>query len=1080
MNCSSELWNHYLGGRRIAESGNACFETCDGEIGRDLTEQLQRIAGERDASLTELLLAGFYVLLFRHTAESELMAGCRVVVPGSGIEVVPIRCRLADAQPFAEVVKQVQAAVRHFETGPGDVEHVSPVTFEMGSWPDHPQADLSLVITLAPHAGMRVRFRYNARRYRADFVQWMSSHYGRLLSSIAERPTSPIQDLAMTTIEEEALLRKWGLGPIAPPEDNFYHETFEAHAAARPEAPAVVFEGGQLTYAELSRRSNQLAHYLRALGVGPDIIVGLRLDCSVELVIATLAVLKAGGAILYLEPADTMPRLSVLLDQANPALILTKRSLGELPSQFGRQVDLENARLLAGMPDTRPDSRVHHQNLAFVYFTSGSTGLPKAVMTPHGRSRGLSENDPAGRHILKSSAGTTFTAAEIVRAITTGGTLFVASEAVAKDMRRLAEFIGQHAITSLILTASSLRALLALDDLTPCRSLRSVVCIGEPLQPEVSDRFFGRLNAEMWLGYGCTEAPGAAGRSCAPGDEPGIIDVGKVTPSMEVLVLDANRRLAPIGVPGEVYVGGQVARGYLGDPAATAARFLPHPLNREAGARVFRSGDLGRWLPTGHLEMLGRADDQVKIRGWRVELGEVESVLRRHPHVQEAAAMARDDGAGGKLLVAYVVPKPDQVLPAAELRRHSMEYLSGPMVPSFFVPLNHMPMTPNGKIDRRMLPELGPPSRSTSARSIPANKAERELQRIWSALLPHADAGPADNFFHLGGNSLLAARMLQEVEHSFGRSLPLTTLLQMQTIEELAAFLQREGAANWRSLMPIRPGGSRPPLYLIHGVGGTLLFYKDLIGHLPEDQPIYGLQAAGLEANQPVHDRVERMAAHYIREIQEIQPNGPYHLAGASFGGEIAYEMACQLTEQGQTIGTLALLDTYQKSSVAALPRRVRWRTVLLRIRYNASILLRGAPLSSYVAAKSRTLRRRFRSRVYRQLPAHVRDSVPIHFQKVMESNRVASQFYRPRKYSGVIHLFRCRDRAIDYGLAEDYGWREWAHRVVVCETPGDHVTFLTEPHAKSLANKLDACLRESNEPWRGEAVAIISEAADS
>jgi pimeloyl-ACP methyl ester carboxylesterase len=395
------------------------------------------------------------------------------------------------------------------------------------------------------------------------------------------------------------------------------------------------------------------------------------------------------------------------------------------------------------------------------------------------------------------------------------------------------------------------------------------------------------------------------------GDDTGYNDVGRTNPGMQVYVLDAECRLSPIEMPGEVYVGGRIAAGYLNDPVRTAEQFVPHPFDPTPGARLFRTGDLGRWLASGNLEILGRLDQQVKIRGFRIEPGEVEAVLCQHPAVKQAAVVARESQCGTKELVAYITS--DAPLSGlGTLREQLRRKLPEAMVPARYVVLEEMPTTSNGKCDRRALP---PPDERELVQGVafvaPRDPTENMLAAIWTSLLGRDFVGLSDNFFDVGGDSLLAVELIAEVKRVFGRALPVATFLDSPTVEVMARNLRDDtGAWRWSSLVPIQALGSKPPLYFIHGWGGGVFGFVELARALGRDQASFGLQAAGFNEGKLVHTRLEDMAAHYAREIQSFQPQGPYYLGGFSAGGWIAYATAQELRRQGQQVAMLAMIDT--------------------------------------------------------------------------------------------------------------------------------------------------------------------------
>ena len=782
-----------------------------------------------------------------------------------------------------------------------------PAGGKMGSLP----SELSLTVYRNSTSAW-LRLLFNERRYSRPSVEWMAKHYAQILASVERNPGGALGELLLATDQEHALLGEWSRGLTPDGNGILFPERFELHVAHQPDGLAVVHDEVRWTFRQLDERANQLAHHLQSLGVGPDVVVGVGMEPSPEMVMAAVAILKAGGALLFFDVAAPGERLTALEELAAPAIVLTKARHRE-KWQFARATRImldEAARLLSRLPRTAPVNRVTPSNAGFVFFTSGSTGHPKIVVQPYGLCSAELSDDTGERHLLKSSSGTSFTTAEVM-AIMRGKTLFIVPEGVEHDLQRLMSFIGRHGITDLLVVPSALRAMLMLDDLAPCRCLETVDCNGEAVFPDLKTLFFERLKADLVVSYGCTEARCATTGLIKPGDDPGYNDVGRTNPGMEVYVLDAERRLTPIEIPGEVYVGGRIATGYLNDPARTADRFVPHPFDPTPGARLFRTGDSGRWLASGSLEILGRLDHQVKVRGFRIEPGEVEAVLCQHPGIKEAAVAARDGPGEIKELVAYITTD----APWSELgnlRQQLCRKLPEPMVPARFVVLEKMPKTANGKCDRKALPgSAGRELAFGAAFVAPRNPTENMLAAIWAAVLGRDAVGIHDDFFDLGGDSLGAIRLVAEVKKALGEAPPVAALLGSPTVEAMArCLLATSHARRGTLLVPMKPLGSKPPLYFVHGWGGGGGSFVNLAQCLGDDQPCYGLQAAGLEENKVVHCQVEEMAAHYALEIRSLQPQGPYYLGGYSAGGWIAYATAQELRRQGQQVNMLAMIDT--------------------------------------------------------------------------------------------------------------------------------------------------------------------------
>lgn len=552
------------------------------------------------------------------------------------------------------------------------------------------------------------------------------------------------------------------------------------------------------------------------------------------------------------------------------------------------------------------------------------------------------------------------------------------------------------------------------------------------------------------------------------------LPLGGGVPGMQMLVLTPTGHLAGVGEPGEIFVRSpHLARGYLGDDELTTARFLPNPFSGSPGDRLYRTGDRARYRPDGTLEFLGRTDAQITLRGFRVEPAEIEAALTAHPGVREAVIAVQGDPVGGKRLVAYVVPAGGPAPAAGMLQRFVAERLPDYMVPSALVQLDALPLTPAGKVDRRALPAPDVASAGPGVTRIPPRDAlERELARMWEEILGVRPVGIQDNFFELGGHSLLAVRLFAELARATGRRLPLADLFRGPTIERLADLIRREAPAMpWSALVPLQPGGGRPPLFCVHQHTGHLFCYRNLVRHLPPDQPVYGLVPRGLDGRQSPWTRIEEMAAHYVREIRTVQPVGPYHLAGYCFGGIVAFEIAQQLTAQGERVGMLALIESawwdrntprarrvavhlrrrlaFERDQVLGLARPERIPFLLRRAAVFLGERLGGlAARAAHVNARTRPAERGMRRAIRHIETAHSE----------------AHRHYVPRVYPGrIVHFRPGRSWARHHG-DPTWGWCGLAAGGIdIHEIPTTRPTILDEPDVRILAERMRACLPQGS-----------------
>ncbi|MGW4896246.1 amino acid adenylation domain-containing protein, partial [Kitasatospora sp. NPDC004240] len=786
----------------------------------------------------------------------------------------------------------------------------------------------------------------------------LADRLARLLTAAAAAPDTPIGLLPLLSAQEEhRALVEWNGAPVTSAPGATLPELFEAAAAAHPARTAVRHGDTSLTYAELAARADRLARLLAARGIGPGTIVALALPRSADLVVALLAVIKSGAAYLPLDPDYPADRLAYMLGDAAPAALLTDTATGALLPEHRVPrilVDGDGAHAHPPVPLTQDERTrpLRADDTAYVIYTSGSTGRPKGVpVTHHNVVRLFSATDhwfgfdERDVWTLFHSYAFDFSVWELWGALLHGGRLVVVPHLVSRDPAAFLELLARERVTVLNQTPSAFYQLSAADREHPGSelALRYVVFGGEALELGRLDDWYARHadDAPVLVNmYGITETTVhvshvALDRASAAAGTGSTIGVN--IPDLRVYLLDPHLRPVPPGVTGEMYVAGAgLARGYLGRPALSAERFVADPyagLFGERGTRMYRSGDLARRRSDGALEYFGRADQQVKIRGFRIELGEIEAVLAAHPAVADAAVIVREDVPGDRRLVGYAVPAQAQV-PAAELeagalREHAARGLPAHMVPSAVVLLERLPLTANGKLDRRALP--APDAPAAGAGRPPRDPREQQLCELFAEVLGVPAVGVEDDFFALGGHSLLVVRLAGRIRAVLGLEVGIGTLFQAPTVAALAAALGAGGADGAPGadaldvLLPLRPTapGRAAPLFAVHPAGGLGWCYTGLIRHLPPEVPIYGLQAQGVGAATaalPLPATLEELAAHYADRLREVQPAGPYRLLGWSTGGIIAHAVAVRLQELGERVELLAILDAYPAEGFRDLP----------------------------------------------------------------------------------------------------------------------------------------------------------------
>ncbi|MFJ8332074.1 amino acid adenylation domain-containing protein [Streptomyces sp. NPDC094437] len=831
---------------------------------------------------------------------------------------------------------------------------------------------------------------YATDLFDADSARALVERLLRLLRQVLAAPEAPIgRHELLSHAERDRIVRGWN-DTEAPVDPRPFPVMFEQQAAAHPARTALVAGEHRLTYRELNVLANRLAHRLAELGVGPERTVGIHLPRGAELVIGLLAVQKAGGAFVPMEPSWPADRLAQIAASAAPVAVLTRPgdtaalpegvpavelalSEGELDAWFPKQ------------PECDPGVRIAPENLSYVIHTSGSTGVPKGAMIRHRAISnrlpwqigllGLTPDDPV---LHKAPLTFDISVNEIFLPLACGAPLVVADAGREGDVAYLLDLVRAERIAFVYLVSSVLDIMLEHPDAAASgASLKHVWCGGEVLTPELFRRFRACLGAAtMYHGYGPAETTIGVTCQVYRGTADHGITIGRPNPNARVYILDAAMQPVPAGVPGELFIGGvPLGRGYLGEARRTAQSFVPDPFSGQRGGRLYRSGDLARHRPDGNIEFLGRADNQVKIRGVRVELEEIESLLTAHPDVRQAAVVVRR-GAGGEQLTAWCTPRAEAGTPptSADLAEWLRTKLPEYLVPRHCTVLPALPLLTSGKVDRKALaatepPATGPGSGSGTGRATPAvppaEGTEQVVAAAWESALGLAagTVGAHDNFFDLGGHSLLLARVQTRLRAHLGWDVPVLDLFTRPTPAALAAHLDsRDGHAPASAtargtgaraalgqVLPIRTEGPLPPLFCLPPASGLSWPFTGLRRHIDERRPLYGLQSRALLGELPVLATLEETAREYLTRVREVQPNGPYHLVGWSFGGVLAHTIAAALQEQGERVALLAMLDSYPAypwERLAADHEQQALRSLLYMSHYDLSQLDEGAPLT--------------------------------------------------------------------------------------------------------------------------------------
>ncbi len=847
---------------------------------------------------------------------------------------------------------------------------------------------------------------------------------------------------------------------------------FEEQVLKSPDAHALIKDENFLTYDELNRLSNRLAHLLIEKGVVPGDNIGLLVSRNFEMIIGMLGIMKAGGAYVPIDPEYPVDRQQYICSQSALKFVLSCRDY-PLKDVVGDDQFLKvNMSSPASANERNPGLKIDSTQLAYTIYTSGSTGRPKGVMIEHHSAVNLiswvNERFNIGasdRLLFITSMCFDLSVYDIFGMLAAGGALVIAGNKEIQDVRLLQDMLVRHRISFWDSVPTTLEYLVRnLEQDRPnyhYTGLKTVFLSGDWIPVTLPGRikkFFpgaevvslgGATEGTVWSNYYVVEQTSGNWKS---------IPYGRPIHNNFFYILDDQLQPVPLGETGDLYIGGVgVARGYANDPEKTRASFVPDPFNKFAGGIMYRTGDLGRMMPDYNMEFLGRKDNQVKINGFRVELGEIESVLCTSETVKDAVVLAKNGPDGNKRLAGYVVPsgKFDSAALMDFLKTRLPEY----MVPAMWVELDKLPLTSNGKIDRKSLPEPQEPALVKKVIAQPVTATEKLVAGIWQECMGAQQFGIDDNFFALGGHSLMAVQILSKLGKKLGKNFQLAVLFKYPDIRSLAAFIGNDKKdAVYKSLVAVKPSGSKPPLYIIHGEGLNVLNFSSLAACMDIERPIFGLQAKGLNSADEPLDSIPEIAAFYISEIIRHNPTGPYLLAGYSFGGYVAVEMEKQMREMGKEVDKLIMFDTdaektEYKDWYYLLPRKVK-RNFPIFISF----------LKSSLRQPVVTFRKQFQGHASNIAPANFskKDSKGFYqlIKKIKDKHLSAFRNYSMSAFDNKVYLFKAEICVHYVDDAEFLGWKKYAKKgVELCEVPGDHLSMLLSPNVEQFAAALSKML---------------------
>jgi amino acid adenylation domain-containing protein len=1064
-----------------------------------LTAALRRLSRRHGVTVFMTLLAAWSVLLSRLSGQSDVVIGTPVAnrprrefesLLGFFANTLALRVRLGEDSSVAELLRQIrtttleayahqdlpfaqvvealqparslshnpifQAMLAYHSTSGEEAPRLPGLTVSEFR-PPHGSSIFDLSLWLRD-VGERIEglLEYATDLFEPATIERMVTHLQAVLEAMVEDDQQRISGLnLLSRAQRRQLLVSFNDTHAPYASGSCIHELFEAWAARAPDAVAVLCGDGQLSYGELNRRANQLAHYLIGIGVRPDDRVAICMHRGLELMVGLLGILKAGGAYVPLDPAYPQQRLAYMLEDSAPVAVLTQPAVRATLPAFELplvSLDLQDTgSIIARAPQHDPAASglgLTSSHLAYVIYTSGSTGLPKGVMIEH-RSvvnlltamacrPGLHEGD-----MLLAVTTLSFDIAglELYLPLISGARLLLASGSAAADVQALSQLIRRHAVTVMQATPATWRLLLE-DGWQGGAELR-VLCGGEALAAELAERLAAH-NRELWNLYGPTETTIWSTMTRVHGsDGAAIASIGRPIANTCIYVLDPFSEPVPIGVSGEIHIGGAgVARGYLNRAQLTADRFVPDHLSEAPGGRLYRTGDLGRWRSDGDLELLGRNDFQVKVRGFRIEPGEIEARLAQCRGVLQAVVVAREDDQGNQRLVAYLTAQPAVVPSATQLRSELSAALPPYMLPSAFVMLESFPVTPNGKLDRSALPALDHGLVASAEYEAPQGEVEVALARIWQRLLGLARIGRHDDFFALGGHSMLVLKVVSAIQSECARSIPMGWMFQAPTVALLAALMQRQQAPQgWKHLAVMKPGGTRKPLFCLNGFNGDVDDYLNVARFLDASIPIYGLEARSAGHDQAFYQEHERRFESYQQEMRAVQPQGPYRLCGFSFAGAEAFDLARRLEDAGEEV-VLILIDAYRPSKWL---RMLSWGPRFIS-------MLRGR---ATIATARRKLRAFWTYELHHWVTGKDKDLRHALFR------HASQRTYRP--FAGHVVLIkgnRIEEWAYQLQLDGFNGWKKYVTgRFDVIHIEAGHAALMKEPLVKTVAQHLSSIL---------------------
>lgn len=1073
----------------------------DQSLAKERVEQLKKLGAKAGCSLVTTLLAAFDIFLYQLTHQRDLVVG----VPSSGqaasglndvvghcVNLLPIRTHIRPSETFLDYLlrrkKEVLDAYDHQRITfgelikklyiPRDPSRVAlvPVMFnvDMGMDNDVSFEGLQHELISNPRAyenfelylnatgskeGMMLEWSYNTDLFNEETITTFYKQYDAILNKINSNAEATIAQLIFEEGKSVSVSRGTN---VDIPSEWTLNSLIAESVSKYPNKIAVVYNNTELTYRQLNEKTEQLSLYLVSKGITAGDIVAISLDRSVEMLICLLAVLRAGGVYLPLDPEYPQERIRFMLHDSGAKLLLTSERFRYSDTSQAEEIIIETIwHQLSTLPKKKV-APVNGHSLAYLLYTSGSTGTPKGVKITHRNlvnflssmkeTPGINDTD---KLLAVTSISFDIAGLELYLPLIAGARLVIAGTEAAKDGRLLLDLIAQKNISLMQATPSTWQMLL--DSGWEKPSPVKILSGGEALPLDLANKLLP-LCSELWNMYGPTETTiWSTVKQLFPNENQ--ITIGKPIHNTQVYIMDEDGHPLTARQTGEIYIGGEgVAEGYYNREKLTAEKFVIDPYSKNRGAKLYRTGDLGKLLTNGEIQCVGRIDHQVKLRGHRIELEEIEANVLKLEGIKQCVVIAREDVPGDKRLIGYVTLKNENAaITALSIIRVLKSTLPAYMVPDDFVVMKNMPLTPNAKIDRKALPKPQTKKDTHKGNVHPMTRDEQLIARIWSEVLETEDLNATDDFFQLGGHSLLAVKVMVALEKRTGKRLTIATLFEHSTIEKLAKQLRTEyNAKEWDVLVPIKTSGEKIPLFFVHGADLNVLLFKPIAEYMAPDQPVYGLQALGINNETSIPATIEEMVKRYIGDMIKAYPEGPYAIAGYSMGGFIGFEIARQLKLMGKKVAFLGIIDTFAGNYFeGSITKRIKHEVNKFAFLLRSVIRNPKESLTYQMSVARQKWKERFHRDGY--IPENMFTSYEAEIYKKYND---ALDDYKLTEADIRLTLFAVEKKLYYVEDPLTMGWNRFARKGVITHSvPGDHTTVLYPPNNKALAIKIQDVL---------------------